>query len=102
MDKQEYVYRYTSEGRGIFMAEDELEPPELEPEINRAKAWLPAPKLDCECEFYMTEKGREIYEQTLRPLHEKFMPEISVEAVPRSELEEIVYEDEFQVAEKKF
>jgi len=51
MDTDEILYRYTSGGKGIFMAGDELEPPELEPAINRAKAWLPTPKLECEAEF---------------------------------------------------
>lgn len=94
------LYRYTSAGKGIFMQEDDLTPPELRPKVEKAKEWLPAPHLDCECRFWMTEKGRAMYESILKPLHAQYMPPIEREQMPRSDLGEVVYEDEFQVGEK--
>jgi hypothetical protein len=94
------LYRYTAAGEGVFMQEDDLTPPELRAAVEAGKAWLPQPHLDCDCQFYMTAKGKEMYETVLKPIHEVYMPPIEVEAVPRSSLKEICYEDEYQVGEK--
>jgi hypothetical protein len=98
--KNEDLYRFTAGGEGIFMLEDKLTPPELRLAIEKGKEWLPQPHLDCECQFYLTAKGKEMYEMILKPLHEAYMPPIECEVVKRSTLREIVYEDEFQVGER--
>jgi hypothetical protein len=96
----ETLYRYTAGGKGIFMQEDDLTPAELRPAIEAGKSWLPQPHLECDCQFYMTAKGKEMYEMVLKPLHEAYMPPIECEEVQRSQLNEVVYEDEYQVGEK--
>jgi hypothetical protein len=98
--KDETLYRYTAGGEGIFMAEDRLTPPELRLAVEKGKEWLPTIHLDFECQFYMTPKGKEMYEMVLKPLHEVYMPPIECESVPRSSLKEIAYEDEYQVGER--
>jgi hypothetical protein len=94
------LYRYTAGGKGIFMAEDALTPPELRPAVEAGKEWLPKPYLKGKCRFYMTPKGRDMYEIILRPIHEAYMPPITREEVRRSDLGEVVYEDEYQVGER--
>ena len=97
----EMLYRFTAGGEGIFMVEDRKTPPHLRPAIEQAKEWLPSPHLDVECQFYMKRKGKELYERTLKPLHQLYMPPIICEEVLRSQLGTVVYEDDVQVAEKR-
>ena len=53
-----------------------------------------------EYHFYLTQRGKEFYEKTLLPVHEKFLEDISCETVEKESLKYISHEDEFQVIEK--
>lgn len=100
------LYRYTSDGEGIFSAGKRLLPEDLVEEARNARAWLPKPELSPsdDYRFYMTAKGKEQYEKTLLLVHKKYLKDIQVQEVPLDVVNtvgHIVYEDEWQVVIKK-
>lgn len=85
----------------MFSAGKRLLPQELVNEVLERKKWLIKPKLpEGEYRFYLTEKGKEMYEKTLILSHNKYLPNIKLEALEERTLGEIAYEDEYQVVEK--
>jgi len=101
-DQMKIMYRYTTKGEGIFSAGKRLLPNKLVEEVLEAKKWLPKPSLPKgEYRFYLTKKGKEKYEKTLLLSHKKYLEEIKLEKVEYNKLKKIVYEDEYQVVEKK-
>src|SRR3989344_4045170 len=95
------LYRYTTNGEGIWSAGKRLLPPELIDEANANRAWLTKPELPegnyC---FWLTEQGKEKYEQTLYRTHQKYLSNIQLESKDKASLGTIIYEDEFQVVEQ--
>src|SRR5947209_12573389 len=65
--KYDYLYRYTSDGEGIFSASRRLPPEYLADEVSNAMKWLPEPELPPGDDYrlYFTLKGKEQYEKTL-------------------------------------
>lgn len=99
--KDNVLYRYMTHGEGVWSAGKRLLPPELVDEANKNRAWLTKPALPLgEYRFYMTNKGKEKYEDTLYKTHQKYLPDITLEGIPREKIGEVVYEDEFQVVAK--
>ncbi len=95
------LYRYTTNGEGVFSAGKRLLPEELVPEVLERKKWLPKPNLPLgNYQFYLTEKGKEMYEKTLLLSHKKYLPHIKKEIVDADDIKNIIYEDEYQVVEK--
>ncbi len=104
--KQDYLYRYTSEGEGIFTAGKRLLPESLINEVLEAKKWLPKPSLNpnFEYKFYLTSKGKEQYENTLLNVHRKYLKDIKLELFETEKLKsekEIAFQDQWQVVFKK-
>ncbi len=101
------VHRYTTKGEGIFSAGKRLLADafaksiiNLE-EVLKAKEWLPKPKLPKgDYIFYLTEKGKKMYENSLLKLHKKYLEEIKCEIIEKEKIKNIIYEDEYQVVEK--
>lgn len=95
------VYRYTTNGEGVWSAGKRLLPPHLVEEANQSRAWLTRPDLpEGNFRFWLTEKGKQQYESTLYLTHQKYLAKVTLEEVSRDSLGEIVYEDEYQVVEK--
>lgn len=95
------LYRYKTNGEGIFQAGKRLLPSSLVEEGLEAKKWLKKPKLPKgRYVFYMTEKGKDLYEKTLLLSHKKYLKDIRREEISRSQLKNIIYEDEYQVVER--
>ena len=92
------LYRYTSYGEGIWSAGKRLLPPELVDEANKNREWLPKPNLPeghyC---VYLTDAGREKYEETLLKTHKKYLKGIHCEEVSFPNPDDIVYMDLWQV-----
>lgn len=98
MDKP--LYRFTTNGEGVFSAGKRLLPEELVPEVLENKKWLVKPDLKHgKYIFYLTEKGKEMYEKTLFHSHRKYLKNIKFETVRYKNLKKVVYEDEYQVVE---
>ena len=100
------LYRYTSEGEGIFSIGKRLLPENLSNEALEARKWLPKPNLppSDDYRFYMTIKGKEQYEKTLLPIHQKYLKDIKLKETPLATVKmvgSIVYEDEWQVVVRK-
>jgi hypothetical protein len=94
----ERLYRYTTNGEGVWSAGKRLLPQELVEEVNQNRAWLPKPDLpQGEYRFYMKEKGKSQYENTLMKVHQKYLSNILCEEVDSSTLGQVVYQDEWQV-----
>ena len=105
LQNQSNLYRYTSNGEGVFTIGKRLLPAELAGEALQARSWLPKPDLPAgnEYRFYMTEKGKEKYEQTLLLVHKKYLTDIKVEASSFEAVKkigEVIYKDEWQVVVK--
>ena len=99
--KKEILYRYTSKGEGIFSIGKRLLPKDLVNEVMDNKKWIIKPKLsEGEYRFYLTEKGKEMYEKTLLISHKKYLSNIRVESMDRKKVKNVAYEDEYQVVEK--
>ena len=95
------LYRYTSQGEGIFSAGKRLLPEALVDEALVARAWLMKPVLPPgEYRFYLTERGKERYEATLLLVHKKYLEDIAYEAVEEATLGEVAYKDAYQVVIK--
>lgn len=101
--KQEKLYRYTSNGEGIYSIGKRLLPENLANEAWEARKWLPKPVLQPgEYLFFLTEKGRRKYEETLLRIHEKYLDNIELHQLYQDELtEEVIYQDEWQIVFKK-
>jgi len=96
------LYRYTSNGEGVWSAGKRLLPEELVDEAWEQRKWMPKPELpEGGYRFFLTEKGRSEYEKTLLNVHKKYLSNIKLEEVCRSDIREVVYEDEWQVVIKK-
>jgi hypothetical protein len=91
------LYRYTSNGEGIFTIGKRELPESLVDEAYENRKWLPKPNLpEGEYRFYLTLKGKEKYEETLLNVHKKYLSNIKLEEyIPTDE--KIAYEDEWQV-----
>ncbi len=101
MVSSQRLYRFTTNGEGVFSAGKSRLPKELVDEVIEAKKWLLKPKLtEGNYRFYLTEKGKDKYENTLIHSHKKYLPNIKCESINRDELKNIIYEDEWQVVEK--
>ncbi|MBP7134093.1 hypothetical protein KBA73_02650 [Patescibacteria group bacterium] len=98
---QQKLYRYTANGEGIWSAGKRLLPEELVDEAWENRKWMPKPQLpDGEYRFFLTEKGRKKYEETLLNTHKKYLSNIQLEEVDQSNVGEVVYEDEWQVVSR--
>lgn len=76
-------------------------PEELVEEVLEAKKWLPKPTLkEGNYRFYLTEKGKGRYEETLLLSHKKYLFNIKCETINKNKLSKIIYEDEWQVVER--
>ena len=96
------VYRYTSDGEGIFSIGKRLLPAELVDEANDKRTWLPKPTLPKgEYAFFLTENGRAQYLATLFAVHQKYLKHIACEELEVDE-DEAVYQDEWQVVVRKY
>jgi hypothetical protein len=96
------LYRYTSQGEGIYSIGKRLLPENLIEEAWNARKWLPKPVLpEGEYTFYLTEKGKQEYEKTLLKVHQKYLSDIKLEEIDVANLKDTVYEDEWQVVINK-
>lgn len=96
----EKLYRYTSKGEGIFSAGKRLLPENLVEEVLEFKKWLIKPNLpNGNYRFYLTEKGKKIYEDTLLKCHRKYLENIKCYSINKAKVKNIVYEDDYQVVE---
>jgi hypothetical protein len=96
------LYRYTSEGEGIYTIGKRLLPENLVSEANEARKWLPKPQFpQGEYKFYLTQMGKEQYEKTLLKVHKKYLKDIEYEEIEFSDLDKIFFQDEWQVVIKK-
>ena len=95
------LYRYTTKGEGVFSAGKRLLPENLVEEVLEAKKWLVKPKLlKGNYRFYLTEKGKEVYERTLLKSHKKYLKDIKLEIIERRKIRNIIYEDKYQIVER--
>ena len=95
------LYRFTTNGEGVFSAGKRLLPETLINEVLERKKWLVKPTLPKgKYRFYLTKKGKATYEKTLLLSHKKYLSNIKSEASSKDALGKIVYEDENQVVEK--
>lgn len=97
----EKIYRFTTNSEGVFSAGKRLLPEELVDEVEVNRKWLSKPRLDKsknqKYRFYLTEKGKEKYKKTLFISHKKYLPNIKLDIINKTELGKIAYEDEYQV-----
>ena len=101
MKMKQRLYRFTTNGEGVFSAGKRLLPEELIDEVNERRKWLQKPNLsEGNYRFYLTEKGKQMYEQTLLLSHRKYLLDIKSQVISRNELGKIIYEDEYQVVEE--
>jgi len=100
--KPKKLYRYSSNGEGIFSAGKRLLPSNLVQEADEARKWLPKPQLPPgEYSFYWTEDGCQKYEQTLLLVHKKYLTNRIKEEIDPSTLMSFFYEDPWQVVIKR-
>jgi len=94
------LYRYTAKSEGIFSVGKRLLPEHLVEEVLEAKKWLMKPKLPKgNYKFYLTEKGKKMYKNTLLKSHYKYLKDIKYETIVKNRIRNIIYEDEYQVVE---
>jgi hypothetical protein len=95
------LYRYSSQKKDI-LSPDTLSP-EYRAEAAPAGKWLVRPELPPgEYRAFLTEKGKEEYEKMLESVHKKYFTDIVCEEIKQSEINGIVYEDEWQsIAENR-
>jgi len=102
MDTNHRLYRYTSNGEGVFSAGKRLLPKNLIEEAREARKWMLKPNLpEGEYRFYLTATGKKQYENTLLKVHKKYLKNIECEEFEQGKLGDIVYQDEWQVVVKK-
>ena len=99
---EEGVYRYTFSGECVFTEGMKYIPSdEVLEKVTAAKQWLPQPLLPFGTyKFFLTEKGKEHYEKTLKIVHESFLKDIQCEKVSIKNIGEVVYRDAFQIIAK--
>ena len=99
------LYRYTSNGEGVWSAGKRSLPSELVDEANENRKWLVKPNLpEGDYSFYLTEKGKEMYEKTLLKTHRKYLTNIRLETVSLEDLihfGNLVYQNNLQVVIQK-
>lgn len=96
------VYRYTTDGEGVWSAGKRMLPENLVQEAFEQKKWMPKPNLpEGNYIFFLTQKGKDKYEVTLLNTHKKYLPNITSGEVELKGDEVIVYQDEWQVVLKK-
>ena len=96
--KYKKLYRYTADGEGIWSAGKRLLPESLVDEAWETRKWMPKPQLpEGDYRFYLTEKGKEKYDNTLLKTHQKYLSNIKSEEIDPSTIEKAVYEDGLQV-----
>ena len=96
------LYRYTSNGEGIWSAGKRLLPKNLVDEVLEAKKWMPKPQLpEGDYRFYLTKEGKEKYEVTLLPIHKKYLTNIECVEADVNAVGDIVYSDKWQVVTKQ-
>lgn len=96
------LYRYTTNGEGVWSAGKRLLPENLVEEAFEQRKWMPKPTLPGgEYIFYLTEKGKEQYEKTLLNVHKKYLTNIQCEDVGEFDESRAVYQDEWQVVVRK-
>lgn len=96
----QYVYRYTTNGEGVWLAGKRLLPNELIKEVNKNRSWLSKPQLPNEnYTFWLTKLGKEKYEETLFKTHQKYLTNIKLEEKLYESLGKIIYQDEYQIVE---
>lgn len=103
--KLKFLYRYTSNGEGVWSVGKRLLPSNLVEEANEARKWLVKPNLpEANYIFYMTYKGKKMYEKTLLRIHKKYLSNIKCERLSFKKVNKtgnIVYEDDYQIVLKK-
>jgi hypothetical protein len=96
------LYRYTSQGEGVWSAGKRLLPEHLAAAALEQRKWMPKPVLpDGDYVFYLTTKGKEQYEKTLLTIHSQYLPHILCQEIDSRTIGSIVYEDEWQIVVKK-
>ncbi len=94
------LYRYLTNGEGVWSAGKRLLPVELVEEVNKKRARLTKPLLpEGGYRFWLTKAGKIRYGKTLFITHQKYLPDIKIEEIFKKDLGRVVYEDEFQVVE---
>lgn len=98
----EKLYRYASQGEGVFSIGKRLLPKYLAEEADEAWKWLPYPELpEGEYQYFFTEKGKEKYEKTLLLVHKKYLSDIRCEEAGSPGSSRVAYEDEWQTIVRK-
>lgn len=96
------LYRYISNGEGVWSIGKRLLPENLVEEVLEAKKWMPKPELPPgDYRFYLTEEGKEMYEKTLLPVHKKYLTNIECIEADSDSIGEIVYSDKWQIVAKR-
>ena len=94
------VFRYVTNDEGVWSAGKRLLPKELVDEANKNREWLSKPSLpEGNFRFWLTEKGRDKYVETLLKTHKKYLENIVVIEDVIGNLGNFVYKDEYQVVE---
>ncbi len=95
------IYRYITNGEGVWSAGKRLLPDELVEEANENRSWLKKPDLpDGNFRFWMTSDGNAKYLDTLYKTHQKYLANIEAIESDASELSKVVYQDENQIVEE--
>jgi hypothetical protein len=96
------LYRYTTDGEGTWSAGKRLLPEKLVGKVNKARKWLKKPDLpEGNYTFYLTQLGKDKYEQTLLHLHKQYLDKIKLEESLLEPDSIVVYQDEYQVVVKQ-
>lgn len=94
------LYRFFTNEEGVWSAGKRLLPQNLVEEANQNRSWLNKPDLpDGNYRFWLTELGKDKYEKTLFKTHQKYLPDIKIDEIEKESLDQIAYEDEFQIVE---
>lgn len=92
------LYRFTTNGRGVWSEGKRLLPTDLIEEVNTNRKWLKKPDLpEGDYIFYLNERGKEKYLASLYKTHQKYLKDITETLTSLSDKETVVYEDEHQV-----
>lgn len=95
------LYRYTTNGEGVWSAGKRLLPEPLIEEAWENRKWMPRPELPPgNYRFFLTEAGKAQYEVTLLNTHKKYLKNIRYEEINLREIREVVYEDDWQIVTK--
>lgn len=97
------IYRYTTNGEGVWSAGKRLLPLELVDEVNENRKWLIKPNLpEGKFRFWLTEEGKEKYLSTLYATHIKYLEniELHMDSLENLNKDKIVYQDDYQIVEE--